>query len=1088
MIYTFICGAGLLIWGRIPQEVMPDLNFPQLTIVTEYAQASPQEIENLVTKPIEEVVGTVKNVREVRSVSKEGASLTTVEFWWGTNMDFASLNVREKLDLVKSRLPLEVREPVVVKYNPFAAPVLILSLYGQEGVELSLLTHVAKKTIANRLQKVEGVAAVDISGDRDQEIQVDLDQNRLAAHQVPLLQFNRGLSQANYDGAAGTAKEGSYDYAVRVFTPFSSLKDIESAVVSVDDLTRRPSMEETKQSSADRLKKKAVLGDQRLISVSQVGQVRESLRERTSYSRLDGKETITVMVQKQASASTIRTAKKLKEALAELKSLLPSDVDFTVVYDQADIIKSGIRDVIFSVIGGGFLAFFALYFFLKSWRDAVIVCAIIPSSALATIVVMHLSGITLNTISLGGLALGVGMLVDAAVCVTENIHRRRFELGEEVETAIVRGTEEVIAPVVSSNLTSIAVFLPLFFVLGLLGQLFRDLSLTVCYSQLISILVSFTLVPTLYKLIAVVPAKAGTQSVNLLSTEGQGLDSRLRGNDEELSLPLFFKFRDWYLTNLRWALKNPRPLMGAVGVLFTMAVVVLLVLPKQFMPSVDTDQIVCKIGMPNGTLLDKTNDIARLIEGEVRKDPDVEHITTTVGSSNQSALKLLDKNEARLLIDLKKDRRRSADRIIEDLREAFASLSLQGGKYELAKAGGPLSFVEAQTAPFMVYLKGTDLNKLKAASNRLVGQLSEVPGLVHVRHSLALPAPEIQLNINKERAARLGLTVSDIGQTASAAYHGRDVTKIHRDGKEIPVKVRLRSEDRAFIQQLRGLLLPLAQGGTIPLSDVATLEFAESPSQISRVDQERYALVSADTGNGFSSTSRKKAEALISGFSFPQVTAEEAGEKKSERESFRSLAFTILVSILLVYAIMAVQFESLFQPLLILFTIPLSVIGMAAGLFITGKHLSAVAGMGLLLLGGIVVNNGIVLIDFVNGGLKESKSLSEALIEGCRTRLRPILVTATTSSIGLIPLALGIGEGAELQAPMAITVIFGLMVSTVLTLIALPSLFLIVDEWKTASRHSRESGNPVSELAFKRNVEDLDPRFRGDDDSRGGTA
>ncbi|MCG3205427.1 MAG: Swarming motility protein SwrC [Elusimicrobia bacterium] len=1029
VIYALVCGAGLLVWSRIPQEVMPDLNFPQLTVVTEYPQASPQEIENLVTKPIEESVGTVKNVREVRSVSKEGVSLVTVEFWWGTNMDFASLGIREKLDLVKSRLPLDIREPVVVKYNPFAAPVLILSLTGREEVDLSFLTHIAKKTIANRLQKVEGVAAVDISGDRDVEIQVDLDQNRLAAYQVPLLQFNRGLSQSNYDGAAGTAKEGTYDYAVRVFTPFSTAEHIKSAVISVDDPTKRASFREDRLSSVDRQGKKAVQGDSRLISVSQVGQVNEGLKERSSYSRLDGKETITIMVQKQASASTLRTAKNIKVAIEELKPLLPSDVETMIVYDQALIIASGIQDVLFSVLSGGLLAFFALYFFLKSWRDALIVSAIIPTSLLATLIVMHLSGITLNTISLGGLALGMGMLVDAAVCVTENIHRRRSEYKEDLETAIVQGTEEVVTPVISSNLTSIAVFLPLFFVLGLMGQLFRDLSLTVCISQVISIVVAITLIPTLYKLIA---DKAGPTT------------------STEFSSPFFIRFREWYLGKLDWSLSQGKPLFTTIAVVFVISILVLALLPRQFLPAIDTDQIICKLSMPNGALLEKTNETAMMIEQEAKKISEVDHITTTVGSSNQSALKLLDKNEAQLLIDLKKDRSRPADAVIEDLRASLAAMSLPGGKIEISKAGGPLSFVKSQTSPVMVVLKGIDLDKLTAASAKLVGELESVQGLAHVRHSLALPAPEIRLHIDKERAARLGLTVSDIGQTAGAAYHGRDVTKIHREGKEIPVKVRLRSEDRASIQQLRSLLLPLSGGGTIPLSDVASLQMAESPSQISRLDQERFVLVQADAEAGFSSADQKKVKSIVQSFSFPQVTVEESSEKKSERESFKSLAFVILVSILLVYAIMAVQFESFTQPLLILLTIPLSVIGMALGLFMTGKSMSAMAAMGFLLLGGIVVNNGIVLIDFVNSEMEKYKNLRQALIEACRTRLRPILVTATTTAIGLIPLALGIGEGAELQAPMAITVIFGLMVSTVLTLVALPTLFLVVDNWKEA--------------------------------------
>ncbi|MCB4755985.1 MAG: efflux RND transporter permease subunit [Elusimicrobia bacterium] len=1032
VIYVFLGAAGVLSWSRLPQEVMPNLNFPQLTIVTSYAQAAPQEIENLVTKPIEEAVGTVKNVRRLRSLSKEGTSLVTVEFFWGTNMDFASLNVREKLDLVKSRLPSEVREPTVIKYNPFDVPVIILSLSSEEAGQAEFLSHVAKQTIANRLQKVEGVAAVSSSGLAEKEIHVDLDQSRLAAHRVSLLQFNQGLAQANYRGAAGTAREGSYDYAVRVVSPFDSVPDIEKAVIAVDNpLARTGSVPSERITSLDRLKQRALHGDQRLIAVSQLGSVKEGLKERGSVSRYDGKDTITITLQKQAAASTIGTVRRIQEAVTELKALLPKEVSLDVIYDQAVIIKKGIGDVLSAIFGGGLLAFLVLYLFLKSWRDALIVSVVIPASAAITVIVMDMMGLSLNIISMGGLALGLGMLVDASICVTENVYRHRDELGKKPVEAAIQGTKEVAGAVTSSNLTSIAVFLPLLFVLGLLGQLFRDLSITVTVSQVVSIIVSLTLVPMLAVVMGRSPGQRSSPEKEPAESKGT----------------VFLNLRNWYVRQLNFAFDRPKKVWGAILVAFLISLVVLGLLPTEFMPRVDAAQLVGQLALPNGTRLERTDEVARRIEGEIRSLPEIQHVATTVGSSSDSPLVLLGKNEARFLIDLKKKRRRSADAIIEDLREKMAKFPRSGGSVKLTIAGGPMSFAQGANSLLMVYLKGTDMEKLKRASESLMEELSRVKGWVQVRSSLALPAPEVRLQVDKERAARSNLNVSEIGQTVMAAYHGKNVTQVYREGQEIPVRVRLEEGDRQNIQQLRTLLLPAAQGGTIPLQDVARLDIGEGPSQIERLDQERCVLLQADPSADYGRFSRRAVEKIIKGFSRPDVRLEEAGEKQAQRESFLSLFFTILVSILLVFMVMAIQFESLKQPFLILFTIPLSVIGMAAGLFITGKTLNAVAGMGLLLLAGIVVNNGIVLIDFVNTERgPTASSMREVLKRACQTRLRPIMLTATSTIVGLAPLAFGIGEGAQLQAPMAITVIFGLAFSTVLTLIALPTLFLYVEK------------------------------------------
>ncbi|MBN1405077.1 MAG: efflux RND transporter permease subunit [Candidatus Omnitrophica bacterium] len=1042
MIFLGVLLLGFISWNRLPQELYPPIVYPQLTIVTFYKDAAPEEMEILVTKPVEEAVGTVSGVRRISSTSKEEISMVIAEFTWGTNMDFAALGVREKIDLIKESLPRGSEDPIVMKFNPFELPVAILNITS-EGMSASDLEYTARKIIKNELEKADGVASCNISGGVTREVLVEVNQDKMMSKGIAITDIVEALNKANMNYPAGTIEEQFYEYLIRTMGEFKLVPEIRDIIIGTDDRTKKSRFQEYGQEDVKEKEVNAVQ-NKRLIELKDIAAIRDTFKEKTSISRYNQKESISLSIQKQAGTNTVQVANNIKEVLLQLKEQLHESVKINIVYDQSRFIKNSINGVRDAAMQGGFLAFLVLYFFLRNFRSSLIVTLNIPISIMVVFGFMYFSGITLNMISLGGLALGVGMLVDNGIVVIENIYRHRQE-GKSPKEASIYGANEVYGAITGSTLTTIAVFLPMIFVIGIAGQLFKELAFTVTISLVASLAVALTLIPLLASRERHIPdVEEKKKSLGALAIVLNVLHAL---NDK--ALLIFLNHKTIALT--------------AVFLIFLGACLLIPVLDKELLPRVDQGQFIIKIDMPPGTKLKTTDLISKKIENQLFDFNEVQDVTVNIGSAKEKKgeqlIETMGSNQGQIIINLKPKvrigktgpgyRMFSTAEILQKLKSLLEKQNLEGAdiNYVLQESFFKGAFQAGK--PIVIDIKGQDLVKLKEIADNLETGLKGIDGIYGIENDLIPPSPEIKAKINKEKAANYNLTVSDIALTAQTAVKGYTATKFKEEGREIDITVRLREKDRNKMEKIRRLILHSPLGIDVPLAEVASLVKGLGPTEIRRQDQQRTVLVSASIfKKGFNEVSYLIDSMLKRLKLPPSYSAELTGERQQMQESFNSLRFALLLSVVLVYMIMAAQFESLWQPFIIMFTVPLAIIGVIAILFVTKTPVNTMVLLGIIILGGIVVNNGIVLIDYVNILRKEGLTAYDALVKASHVRLRPILMTALTTIFGLIPLALGLGEGAELQQPMAVTVIGGLSVSTFLSLIVIPAIYLSFEEVK----------------------------------------
>ncbi|MFH1407083.1 MAG: efflux RND transporter permease subunit [Candidatus Omnitrophota bacterium] len=1049
MVYVAIMLIGLISWKLLPQEFYPPITFPQLTIKTIYKDAAPEEIELLITKPIEEVVGTVSGLRRVSSISKEEVSIIIAEFNWGTKMDFAALHVREKIDLIKERLPRGAEDPVVLKFNPFEKPVLVLNITGDRRP--SELLEICKKQIKAELEKVEGVAAAVLRGGQEREILIEVDQGRLGASGIPIVKISEALSKSNVNFPAGTIEEEFYEFLVRAIGEFKVVEDMEDVVVETGEREIAPAMRERLdvEPSREEARRREKETERRLIYLRDLADVKDTLKERHSYSRYNIKDTITLSIQKQAGTHTLTVAKNIKKQLVRLKKDLPGDINIDIVFDGSSLISSAISGVRDAAVLGGILAVIILYLFLRNLKSALIVATTIPISILATFSMMYFSNLTLNMISLGGLALGVGMLVDNGIVTVENIFRHR-QLGRKPKEAAIVGTQEVTSAIVASTLTTIMVFLPMVFVVGIVRQILGELAFTIAFSLLASLFVALTLVPIL-------SMRERQRDIMKAEQPTGGIFAQYED-----------KLRRWNAKFLKQFLANRR--MGLLIILgiFIFSAVLLSGVKKELLPKVDQGQFSLKLSMRPGTKLEVTNRVANQIEKILLSTPETKSVTMSVGSEKEDVsaevIETLGSNQAEALVSLKpkapflrfgkKYRRRKTSVVLQEVKKKIEGQDLEGGEVEYSTPESELQLAFGTSAPIAIEIKGRDLDVLKVLAGDVKKAISSVRGVYSVRDSIILPSPETKVFVLKDKAASFNLSVSDIALTAQTGIKGYIATKFKQEGKEIDVRVRLREEDRRNLEKVKRLIVHSPLGIDISLADVAVLTVGKGPTEIRRLSQQRCVIVSANIFKRTLSEVMKDIEKKLAGLKIPSdYRVALSGEYEQMKQSFDSLAFALVIAILFVYMIMAAQFESLWQPFIIMFTFPLSIIGVALALLITNTPLSVMVILGMIILGGIVVNNGIVLIDFANQLRAKGASAYDAIVEASNTRLRPILMTALTTIFGLLPLALGISEGTEIQVPMAIAVMGGLTVSAFLTLNVIPAIYLSAEDLMLKIRH-----------------------------------
>ncbi len=1046
----FVAAAVLFGWvsfDRLAVNLLPDITYPTLTVRTEYPGTAPGEVENLISKPIEEAVGVVNGVVRVSSASRPGNSDVMVEFDWGTNMDFASLDIREKLDLVN--LPRDAEKPLLLRFDPSLDPIMRIGIYGNES--LVALRLFAEDDIKQELEGLEGVAAIKVNGGLEEEINVEVNTGKLASLQIPITQVADRLSQENVNLAGGLLKDGEAEYIVRTLNQFRSVDEIQDIVIG--------------------WKNGAV------ITLKDVALVKRGHKERNIITKINGQESVEVAVYKEADANTATVAKQVRDKLEDLKlkskELFPS-VNMEVIFDQSRFIEQSISEVLNTAIYGGILAIFVLYLFLKNSRSTGIISLAIPISVVTTFFLMYLFDVSLNIMSLGGLALGIGMLVDNSIVVLESIQRYK-DRGHSILESANLGASEVGKAVTASTLTTICVFAPIVFVEGIAGQLFRDQALTVTFSLLASLGVALTVIPMLSSVQLRSKANPDNESPPKLGAflrSIQGLFLILGRGINAVLYPLHLIFdrafgyaRDQYPGLLRWALYNRTVVIICSACLLALSVYSIQLLGTELIPEMSQGELFVNVKLPVGTPLNATNERTEGMEKMIKElDGQIETIYTTVGSVGESGGSEERENIAQINVRLSREiDREGEEAIMNRLRHRFNQIPALEHKFSR-----PAYF--SFKTPVEVEISGYNLKTLQELSKELSFRMSNISGLTDIKSSAESGNPEIQITFNRRKLASLGLDISTVSHIIRNKIQGEVPTELSMKDRKIDIRVRAKEEYRRNIDDIKRLTVNNSTTGVsvgqstpsdagsfeekvvpIPLYAVADVKLERGPAEIRRVNQERTSLVSANlSGRDLGSVVEEIEEEIDRLYRKGIVPGDFSifvgGQNKEMSESFESMQFAILLAVFLVYLIMASQFESLLHPLVIMFSIPFAIIGVVAALYITGGTVSVVVLIGVIMLAGIVVNNAIVLVDYTNHLYRdEGMSKMEAIIEAAKVRLRPILMTTSTTVLALLPMALGFGEGAEIRAPMAITVIGGLITSTLLTLILIPTVYSILE-------------------------------------------
>ncbi|BCV24053.1 efflux RND transporter permease subunit [Gelria sp. Kuro-4] len=1008
MVILVLIVLGTVSLTRISIDLLPKMTLPIAAVMATYPGAGPEEIEELVAKPLESVLATVSNVDSIQSISSADAATIIVQFNWGTDMDFATLDMREKIDLALSRLPDGVDRPMVVKFDPSMMPITILSV-SSEGRNLASLKTLLEDKVAPRLERIDGVAYATVMGGPQEEVRVLVDSRRLAGYGFSLAQLVQALKAENLNMPGGTIDQGTREFILRTAGEFKSLDELRNLVLM------------SPQGVGVRL------GD--LADV-------EEVEDQKEYTLLNGRPSIGIMIQKEAGANTVKVADQVHREMDRLSREL-SGIKYSYVFDQAKFIQRSIGNLTSNAVSGAVLAIIILYLFLRNVRSTLVIALSIPISIIATFTLVYFNGLTLNMMSLGGLALGVGMLVDNSIVVLENIYRHREE-GESRLLAAQNGAGEVAMAITASTLTTIAVFLPIVFIQGLTAQIFRELALTVTFSLLASLLVALTVVPMLASKILVINGNSGTTPgrPSVFYRASHWVGRRLAA------------LNDRYRALLAWALDHRRGALLGAAAAFILSLLAVPLVGAEFFPATDAGRLSVSVKLPSGTTLEETDKVAERVGQIVAAYPEVETVFVSAGRSLQGgSMSGSDSNTASLNIELKpKSERRRSDREIADaIRRQVAKIpgaEIRVSVSDVMSMGGG-----GVSQAITLSIRGDDLNVLRGLAAKAEALVAEVPGTREVQTSFSEGRPEVQVRLNRAKAASLGLSAAQVAQTVSTAVQGQVATEYRVGGKEKDIRVQLAEESANSLAALRSLLISTPTGLTVPLADVADIVIARGPVTIDREDQARVVTVSCDVfGRPLGGVSQDIRRQLAGLKLPPGYTITFGGQNKEMADAFAGLSLALGLAVILVYMVMAAQFESLLHPLTIMFSMPLALIGVVLALLITRKAVSVPAFIGVIVLAGIVVNNAIVLVDYINALRARGLGMREAILTAGPVRLRPILMTTLTTVLGLIPLALGLGEGGEMQAPLAITVIGGLSMSTLLTLVVVPLVYTLFED------------------------------------------
>ena len=1072
MFYVAVILLGAVSLRELSVDLLPDISYPRLSVITNYPGVAPEEVETLITAPLESAVSRVPGLRRVESVSKEGVSLLTLEFDWGTDMDFTMLHTREQLDNAKDRFPEDAESPIIIPLDPQSRPIMTLALSGDRT--LLELKELSEELIKPRLEQIEGVGSAEITGGVEREIQVEADPQKLALYGLTVETVAARVDAFNRNLQGGTIRKGTFKYALRVVGEFESLDEIGEIGLLV-----------TKEGGVVRLR--------------DVATVIDSIKERQGMTRLDGAESIGLLVRKESGANTVKVTKLVRETIGQIRAENPG-ITLSVVNEQAKTIEDAIGAVKDELLQGAVLAFLTLLIFLQEWKTPLIIGTVIPISIIGAFSLLFFGNITLNIMSLGGLALGVGMLDDCAVVVSENIFRHR-SLGKSLKEAAYIGTKEVGPAVVSTALTTIVVFLPVIYVHGVAGQLFKDTALTVTFALLASLLVSLTLIATLESrefdfgigregrwrwrwdlgriwkgveppapqrrlpAFLAVPVRAVrwflyavfkglgfvlnflvSFVVQLFAFVGHFLGLPFRPLLKVVFSAfnvVYGRFITGYQRFLRWSLDHKGRVMAWTLVFFAVVFALGGLIRRELMPPMETTAFELDLKMPVDFSFEQTTEMAVMLESELRGLAPVKTVLSQIGivSGMESADPNISVNSARFFVEVGKPK--ELEGVLDAARSRLADFP--DIAYTVSRGQSTFNqFLALSAAEIGLQVKGKDLDRLKEIAADLTARLAAIPGVADVATNIGEGKPEFKVTVDKEALKKYpNLSPSTIGNFLVSAVRGRVATQFREMEKKYDILVRLEDASRENIEALLGETLPF-EGRSVPLRDLVSYEVVRGPREIRRENQQREVLVTANLKGRKISQVTPAIDKAISALRLPtdyRVTW--SGERDEMSRSFQSLVLALLLAALLTYMIMAAQFESLIHPFIVMFTLPMGAAGAIVALLLTGQTYNVISIIGMVVLVGIVVDNATVKIDYTNQLRRGGMPLREAVEEGSHVRLRPILMSTGSTLVGLIPMALALERGAELMQPLAIVVIGGLTFSTFMTLILIPVIY----EW-----------------------------------------
>ncbi len=1039
---------GLVLVAKLGFNLLPELSYPTLTVRTDFPGSAPAEVENLITRPLEGVLGTIKGLRQIRSVSKAGRSDIYLEFYWGTDVDIASLDVREKMDQVP--LPLEVKPPSLLRFNPNNEPIIRMSLSQklEDGADkelaLAKLRRFADLKLTRRLVTIEGVAAAKASGGLEDEIQIQIKQEYLSKLKLTIADISEKLKSQNINLSGGQIRSGQRQLLVRTFNEYRTLEDFENTIIFNKD--------------------------QKLIRLKDISEVKFSHKDPTAITRHNGEQAVEIAIYKEGDSNTVKVAEAVMLQIEALKKDLPENMSLSVQTDASKFINQAISELISSAIWGGLLAMIIIYLFLGKFLPTLIISATIPLSVIITFNLMYSAEVDMNIMSLGGLALAVGMLVDNAIVVLENIAKKQ-EQGLSLAEAALEGTQEVSGAITASTLTTIAVFLPLIFVEGIAGQLFKDQALTITFSLIVSLGVALTLIPMLA---ARQIKKNQTDTLNRTTRSKVGRGFLLIPELILVIIPaaiigvikfivfIITKILSFFFIPARNVFEKGYQLLcngyhsllasalnqRAITILLSAGLLAISLfavkdIPQVVLPEMAQGILKVKVEYAPGTAIQLSDLKVIALSEKLLAVDGISEVYSTAGSGNKLTANPEQEGENMAEFTLLLDKgisRDNEDKLLKQIRVLLEEES--SGIQSDVERPQLFSF----STPISVEIYGYDMDILKKESNEILAALAKSDNFVDLHSNMQKGYPEVQISFDHEKLAHLNISIQQANESIVNSIRGNKATRYRLKEQQIEVLVRLEESSRDELKDIGDLIINPRSERPIPLSAVATLKLTQGPSEVMRIDQQRVVLVEGQIKNGSLSDAIVEVNYLLKDIRLPYgINMLVGGQSEEIDRSFNSLLMALALAIFLVYLVMASQFESLLHPFIILFSIPLAMVGAVFALIVTNTELSVVVFLGLIMLSGIVVNNAIVLIDRINQLREKGLSKIDAIKEAAESRLRPIMMTTLTTTLGMLPLALGISEGTEIRAPMAITVIGGLLASTLLTLIVIPVMYSLFD-------------------------------------------